>query len=136
MRAQIKTLRTDNDYEIIIAEENEKEIVWLEDDEEFCLNGVLYDVAKIKKQNGKTLLYCINDKKEELLLSSVNKVIHSNNQNGKETKSTLKFQLPDYIVFTQTKLFQTFELAHQYGNMPAATIPDRIKEINAPPPRV
>jgi uncharacterized protein (UPF0333 family) len=138
MKAQIKALHTDNDYEIIIAEENAKDIVWLEDDEEFCLKGILYDVAKIKKQDGKTYLYCLNDKKEQQLVRGMAKVVNSgkdNATNGKDGKHTLKFQLVDYNICTIDNASYPALFSGREYFVADDAICTSYKLVDSPPPR-
>ena len=138
MKAQIRASRTDSDFEVFILEEKVKDIVWLEVDEEFCLDGILYDVAQIKKQNGKTYLYCINDKKEEQLVKDMAKAVRSgkdNATNGKDRKHSVKFQLIDYNISSiDNALYSALIPAREYFVADDA-ICTSYKQVNSPPPR-
>ena len=50
---------------------------WEEKDQEFELNGQMYDVVKKEVQGQKVIYYCINDSKESNLLAIYNQWIHS-----------------------------------------------------------
>lgn len=138
MKAQIRASRTDSDFEIFILEEKAKDIVWLEVDEEFYLNGILYDIAQIKKQNGKTYLYCINDKKEEQLVKDMAKAARSgkdNATNGKGGKHSVKFQLVDYNISSiDNTLYSALIPGREYFVADDA-ICTSYKQVSSPPPR-
>jgi len=55
---------------IIVTFKNEDKIIWTEKNKEFKYNGAMYDVVKSKIKNGKKYYYCINDKKENRLVTS------------------------------------------------------------------
>lgn len=84
---------------VIDAGKNAAEIVWEEKDREFYLDGLLYDVVAIKKVDGRTLIYCLNDTKEEQLLEQGASAISEAFSPGKKQKlpGTFKFHLPDFI---------------------------------------
>ncbi|MFN8243520.1 MAG: hypothetical protein U0X40_05645 [Ferruginibacter sp.] len=69
---------------------------WQEEGHEFVLNGKLYDVARITKEDGQFIIYCLEDGKEETLLRDLAKKIGTENSPG--GKITIeKFQLSDWI---------------------------------------
>ena len=74
-------------------EENQSLINWENEGVEFSLNGEMYDVAKIKNENGKTILYCMPDKKEEQLLNDFSKTIKEVNENNCSNKNQRIFKL-------------------------------------------
>jgi hypothetical protein len=47
--------------------EDQKDIGW-EGDDEFTINGQMYDVIQKKKDGNKTVVYCVQDKKETALV--------------------------------------------------------------------
>ena len=102
MQAEMMTHTSAKDKQVIVLEENIADIRWEEDGNEFYLNGKLYDVASIEKQNGKTLIHCICDKEESQLATDVAKAVASANDKttGKESKHIVKFQLSDYVLQT------------------------------------
>lgn len=130
----------ESSLQIIVAEEHAKALQWEEEGKEFLLYGELYDVAKIKMVNGKTLLYCLNDKNEEKLLHEFAKAIKSatnNSDNNKNTKSNYKFQLSDYYFFKATEkaavIITSAVCQHLFF---ISSLTSSVKEVNAPPPRV
>lgn len=99
MKAQIINQLPESSFEVIIAEENNT-LVWKDNGKEFSLNGEMYDVAKIKIENGKTVIYCINDTKETRLLENFIKAMKNDASNSKSGKSNLKLQFAYYIINT------------------------------------
>jgi hypothetical protein len=72
--------------DLITAEQVADKIVWKEKGKEFSLDGVMYDVMRVEKKHGKTLIYCINDTKEKRLLDQlVNAVNGNHNPNERNT---------------------------------------------------
>ena len=93
--------------DIIDAGINKNDIEWEEEGKEFYLHGLLYDVAAIKIINGRTLIYCLNDKKEEQLLQDLAKAVSSGNDQNTTSKHgghTVKFQLLDYIILSENTI--------------------------------
>jgi len=123
---------------VISLEGNKQDIKWKEDGREFYLHGQMYDVAKIKNVNGKTLLYCINDKKGEALLKELSKIVkagndRAGNKSGKHT--VVKFQVYD-LMLSMERITITDKIISQkkYFDFDLSAI-SCLKEINAPPPR-
>lgn len=70
-------------FEKTEIENSSSKIICEKEGKEFRYNGKLYDIISSKKSNGKTYLYCWNDKEEEELFNSicifVNKNLSENN---------------------------------------------------------
>ena len=121
--------------EVFVAEQYGNNIEWEEKGKEFYLEGNLYDVAKIKEKNGKTFIYCLNDKKEKELLKDLAKTVHDNHGNGKSEKQTIKNQLSVYVLYKveyepSPISFSTSQY-HSYNTV----FTSFRKEIAAPPPK-
>ena len=86
----------ESSLEVFVAEELGDKIVWEEENKEFSIEGVLYDVARIKKSDGKTFLYCINDQQEKQLLDGLAKAVNANHGN-KQEKNNIKSLLVDLV---------------------------------------
>ena len=111
-------------------------IVWEEEGKEFILNGEFYDVVSIKEINGKTFMYCLNDKKEERLVKNFYKTIKlaSDNDTKKSNKVSFKFHVTDqYIIPFISKLPANIDILLSYINY-KATLVSNYKEIIIPPP--
>jgi len=119
---------------------NKDAIEWEEEGREFSMNGDMYDVARIKTVNGNTILYCINDTKEDQLLEELAKSVRSANDNtatGKDAKHTIKFQMVDFVVPVPEKITTISNLLAQqkFAEYDVAIL-SSIKEIDLPPPKI
>ena len=137
-RAEAQLLSTINDdqFEQVNEDDNRGNIIWEEEGKEFSLNGQLYDVAKKQVVNGKTILYCLNDKKEEQLIGEMIRKERSNADNtssNKDGKHTIKFQLSDFTEPAQNVSFTTIENNQTYREF-SSPVCWLIKKVNTPPP--
>ena len=101
MQEELEGHISQNALQVIVLEDNA--IRWEEPGKEFYLDGVLYDVASIEKQNGKTLMHCVPDKKELHVVTNAVKAVasaHDKAAGGKENKHSIKSQVNDYILDT------------------------------------
>ena len=129
----------ESSLEIIDADINKNNIEWEEEGKEFYLHGEMYDVARVKKINCKTLIYCLNDKKEEQVLQDLAKAVQSGsdqNANSKPGHHLVKFQLADLNILSIEKTSVAVnQLARQkhfgYSDITVSTT----KEVNIPPPK-
>jgi hypothetical protein len=73
---------------------DDKNLTWEEAGKECIVNGIMYDVAKIKVVGAKKYVYCLPDNKETNLINEFSKTIDNNDLNNPKNKSkvTLKFQ--------------------------------------------
>ena len=124
----------DSSLEVIIAEDIENRIEWEELNKEFFLDNELYDVARIEIKNGKTHLYCINDKKEKELLDNLVKAVNKNHDSKKE-RNNVKPVLTDMIVVISAEPVKTFSGSSSYGLFSVSPV-SSFKEIKSPPPKV
>ena len=93
----------------------------------------MYDVARIKKEGGKTYLFCINDKNEKSLLDDLVKAVNKNHDSKKE-RNTIKPVLTDMIVVVPLEPVKTFSDSSPYGLFSISPV-SSFKEIKSPPPR-
>jgi hypothetical protein len=140
VKEQLKRALPESTYQVIIMENEGKAIKWEEVGKEFSLHGEMYDVAKIKKVNGQTFLYCLNDKKESQILKDFAKAIKSstdNNSTNKNSKSGFKFQqsVYNFVELQQNKIDLFFIKQHQFPHITSRLLTVE-KEVLAPPPRV
>jgi len=123
----------DSSLEVIIEEEVADNIEWEEDGREFSLDGTLYDVARIEKKEGKTFLYCINDKKEKQLLDNLAKAV-GKNHNDKKGRNNIKSLMFDLVYITTEEELKTFSYPSTYSYF-NVTLVSSFEEINSPPPK-
>lgn len=136
IKEQLLTTIPESSLDVIDVDLNKSNIEWEEEGKEFYLHGQLYDVAAIKNVNGKTLIYCLNDKKEELLLKNLAKTVASGNgqpSNSKHGQHTVKFQLPDYIFFSENTAATNQVVRQKHFGYSVALI-SIVTDVNTPPP--
>jgi hypothetical protein len=117
---------------IIVNINNQEGICWVKAGKEFRYKGDFYDVVKKKIKNQKLCYYCINDKKEQILISNFNKSHNSK----KETEKKLKraFSTNNYF---STRYFLTNNLYSTDIKYPDLDYNNKsqIIKIPSPPPR-
>jgi hypothetical protein len=122
----------DSSLEIIIAEEFGDRIKWKEEGKEFSLDGELYDIARTKTVDGKTLLYCINDKKEKQILDNLIKAVNKNQDNKRGRN--INPVLPDLVFINLIEPLDVFSVSSQYAFL-NVTLVSSFEEITSPPPK-
>ena len=127
------TLIPESSLEVFVVEELGDKIVWEEENKEFSIEGALYDVARIKKIDGKTFLYCINDKQEKQLLDGLAKAVNANHGN-KQEKNNIKYLLVDLVCMNDDEVPGIFSVPFIYSNFHADLV-SSFEEINIPPPK-
>jgi hypothetical protein len=80
-------LHTNNkEEELLVFALNDKKavekLIW-EGNDEFRLNGEMYDVIEKKIQNEKLVIRCISDKRETVLLKKYEKINHEGNSRSR-----------------------------------------------------
>ena len=133
MEREMLTLIPESSLEVFVAEEFGDKIVWEEENKEFSIEGTLYDVARIKKADGKTFLYCINDKKEKQLLDGLSKAVNANHGN-KQEKNSIKSLLVDLVCMSNEEEPTTFSILSTYSCY-NVTLVSSFEEISSPPPK-
>lgn len=136
---QIKNNVRQQALQVIILQQNARDICWKEEGKEFILHGELYDVAEIKTVNGKSFLYCINDNKEEKLLQQFAAAVKSatdNNPANKGSKAEYKFQISDLYSYSSAEKILTIDFYKENKYILfISPLPSSVKKVNAPPPR-
>ena len=127
------TLIPESSLEVFVEEELGDKIIWKEENKEFSIEGVLYDVARIKKTEGKTFLYCINDKKEKQLLDGLSKAVNANHGN-KQEKNSIKSLLADLVCMNDEEQSTIFSVPSIYSLF-NVTLVSSFEEIYSPPPK-
>jgi len=133
MERELLAYIPDSSLEVFVAEEFGDKIVWEEENKEFSIEGVLYDVARIKKNDGKTFLYCINDKQEKQLLDGLAKAVNANHGN-KQENNTIKSLLIDLLCMNDEEGPGIFSVPFPYSRF-NVTLVSSFEEINIPPPK-
>ena len=133
MERELLAYIPDSSLEVFVAEEFGDKIVWEEENKEFSIEGVLYDVARIKKSDGKTFLYCINDKQEKQLLDGLAKAVNANHGN-KQENNTIKSLLIDLVCMNDDEGPGIFSVPFTYSCFHIDLV-SSFEEINIPPPK-
>ena len=133
MERELLAYIPDSSLEVFVAEEFGDKIVWEEENKEFSIEGVLYDVARIKKSDGKTFLYCINDKQEKQLLDGLAKAVNANHGN-KQEKNNIKSLLVDLVCMNDDEGPGIFSVPFTYSCFHVNLV-SSFEEINIPPPK-
>ena len=135
-RALIRSNLPESSLFVIETHPGDPVIRWKEAGKEFYFKGELFDVVKIKKFQGKLLIYGISDHKEKELLAGYAKIAGSqSDNNGKPGKSAFKFQLPDFIISMESYMpvFNSKRTVPNYTfDSPLLTA---TRPIQAPPPK-
>jgi hypothetical protein len=122
-------------FEVFDLAQNSNNIRWKKEGKEFMLHGEMYDVAKIKKVQGKTLLYCLNDKKEKQLLRHFEKAMKHDSGSSKPGKNSIKFQISDFTNIDTEKTTVSFVNIEKIIPFSITILHCQFKEITAPPPK-
>ncbi len=87
---------------------------------EFELNGKMYDIAKVNKTNERVIVYCIQDEKEDELISSFEKVNKTNSEKDKlhftQTYNTSNLIAVENKLFLSEKIRNVTALSGDYFN--------------------
>jgi predicted transcriptional regulator len=133
MEREMLTLIPESSLEVFVAEELGDKILWKEENKEFSIEGVLFDVARIKKNEGKTFLYCLNDKQEKQLLDNLAKAVNANHGN-KQEKNSIKSLLTDLVCMNDQEQSTFFSVPSTYSRFNVILV-SSFEEINIPPPK-
>lgn len=108
-----------------------------EDDNEFSLDGKMYDVIEKREENGKLYVRCISDEREMELIKKYQEVLEKQfgNKAKKRSASLLKilatpFTIPSTFISAS---FSTI-IHHEYPVV-HCSIPAASREVITPPPR-
>jgi len=123
----------ESSLEVIINEQVADKIVWEEENKEFSLDGILYDISRVEKKEGKTFLYCINDKKEKRLLDDLAKAVNKDH-NNKQGTNNIKSLLLDLVCMSDEEEPKTFSVPSAYSSFNITPV-SSFEEINCPPPK-
>lgn len=129
------------DFLVKIALDDNKALQWEEEDEEFSLDGEMYDVVKLEYQNGKKYAFCINDKKEDQVNAALDKVIESNSSgasNNSKPHFPAKIAAPEWIFELQSAIPSREDLSAILREYPVYTssLYYRYIKILSPPPDI
>jgi hypothetical protein len=132
----LKQLKNE-DLTIISLTDNINKIYWEDDDDEkeFSFNGQMYDLVRTDTLNGRILLYCFNDKKEQQLIDLYNAVTKNNSATDKKVKNNSFISLTLFVweSIAPCTLF-SFQKINQYNSF-ITHLPKGVTNSTSPPPR-
>ena len=141
IKAEMKRslLHSDNkEVDLLVFSLNDKKNIekleW-EDDDEFELNGEMYDVIEKKTQNGKLIIRCINDKRETELIKNYEKI---NKEGNSKNRTALLLKLLDNTSASPVtiELFIKNILKPAKVSFCSIAISSCYHDVLTPPPRV
>jgi hypothetical protein len=79
---------------------------WVREGKEFRHQGRMYDIVRSGCEDGKTVFYCIDDRKESLLVARMEKLLRESNGDDKSPSSTTSQILISFfpILFCQDSM--------------------------------
>ena len=123
----------------ICLSNNSNAIRWEEEDKEFSLDGEMYDVVKLKNENGEKYALCLNDENEDRVIAALEKVVQSNldnSQNSGKHHSASKVVMFEWL--SDQQLHGQSEESIGYAKKEyfsyKSSLCYNFKKINSPPP--
>jgi hypothetical protein len=111
---------------------------WIEENE-FRIDGEMYDVVKREVKKDSIYLYCLHDKTESILYSGIVKIFNRlfGDGPGNDGNSTIINNLLSELYFNTATEFSKFYLEESNRYLPVKTFSllDGEHFINTPPPR-
>lgn len=112
---------------------------YVDSDEEFILNGQIFDIVKKISQNGKVYLLCIADGDEAKALINLSDLIHSGSANDSNGKEGLKVKISVQDLFYK-EFYSTIEncstgLSLKYFYDYSSSLTECTGTIPLPPPK-
>ena len=115
IKEQLHNNLKEDEMEVISLTDNANQIYWMEEGKEFLYKGEMYDVVKSKTVAGKTILYCINDKKEKELVDNYNRVTKNNSEKDKKAKGHVEQSLTLFVLQSTITDMPLYRPMKQYG---------------------
>ncbi|MDQ6758056.1 MAG: hypothetical protein M3004_14125 [Bacteroidota bacterium] len=135
MKVVIQNQITFNELEKICYSDNQQKIYWEDEGKEFLFNRQMYDVVNTKVENGKTILYCVKDKKEKEIIDRYNLITKNNSSAGKKAKAIVDNTF-NLFVYQNEKNNVSFAILHLDKYFPPDTfLSNGIEDTVSPPPK-
>jgi hypothetical protein len=111
--------------------------VWEEEEKECSVDGIMYDIAKIKIINGTKYLYCLSDEQETMLLANFVKSIDNKKETKQQKENKISLKLPTIylekiVAITIANFFN--KIKNQFPALQQNSVA-AIVSINIPPPK-
>jgi hypothetical protein len=118
---------------LVTIDAAQNQIKWVEANEEFTLNGKLYDVVKIEIKDGHTIMQCISDTDEANIVNEARKATEKNSQSTTLAQFFKLFTADKATVYSQIHFLEIRESIYNLFPTPSLDIAKR--EILSPPPQ-
>jgi hypothetical protein len=115
---------------------------WEEKGKEFHYNGSMYDVVRTVQKKGKTLYYCINDKKESKVYNCMEELVGKQLDNNSTTTGAANHYLIKLLVQVfvlsgrHSFAVARFSAQRHYSYYHSFQYPSSVIEIISPPPEI
>jgi len=129
-----KTSEEENDFVFLLSDKNVmKQLNW-DGDDEFSLNGEMYDVIETRIENNKIIIRTLADKKETTLLK---KYASMNKKDSSKSNSSLLLKLvsSSYIVTSSTIIFIKFSTGTPKTFFQSKISSSLVCDVLTPPPQ-
>lgn len=117
---------------------NSKQMTWLDENKEVCLNGIMYDIVSIKNNGTKVVLCVVNDKHEKELLNRYQNQfndIYENGNTGKKNNNLIKDFLSLKFFHKNTGAITLYSQLNNYSFIQNSPISFGYLRIFSPPPK-
>lgn len=138
VRERLSARIPEDSFITVALEDNLARIGWEDPGKEFSLHGEMFDVVKIEKKNGKIILYCLNDKKEEQVLADLSRSVKSATDNplgGKQGFVFSCYAVDCIIPLSDLNIACTGSDRKNYPDFTQQIVSSTLK-INSPPPEL
>jgi hypothetical protein len=138
MQSCFREKKTEELILITVSAEEKTKIEW-ESNDEFRLNGKMYDVASRKLEKNILYFYCYSDSQEDQLFDSLNKHIKNhidNSTTGKNSKSKLKHPASDFYALSGPVKLECYNYGKNKKTKNAFWDQNILIEFPSPPPRL
>jgi hypothetical protein len=136
MKQQLRQHLPENDIIMFTYNERNASLFSFEDENEFTYGGTMYDILKKEEIDGTTIFYCVDDKRETLLLQAFLK--HQNTERSHKTKvqnicqfSAVLYQSSDNNNSLNFTFFTT-----RHKSFCTCLYPQNTSEVLKPPPQL
>ena len=125
------------DLTIISLTDNTNKIYWEDDDEkEFSFNGQMYDLVRTDTLNGRIILYCFNDEKEQQLIDLYNSITKNNSATDKKGKNNSFISITLFISEPlASEILFSFQKINRYNSF-IVHLSTGVLNNTSPPPRI
>lgn len=120
-----------------IAPLSEGELEWVRPGKEFRYKDNMYDVVRTGLKHGRTVYYCINDKEEKALFTTLDELVKDqvNEKNSSHSKASKSFHKIFFNLFFSSPIYGSFYLSVKEINFVfSEAYSDPYLQRKSPPP--